>query len=432
MLCEFDFYKKNMPATPLSIHNDVLNAPIPTEESSINSLISELKNRAKVGIQSRNYPTAEALYTKAIKVVNIDKVKSPTVQEEKDAAILYSNRSLARLHMNQVDKALEDAQQATKLDPKYVKGFWRLGSAYAAKEDWRDAIEAFKDAVIIEPKNKAFLKEIERCEKMKIKADELKKKMEEEKKDDEKSATTTTMKKIVTKSTSSVPKPKTEKVISKDNAEFTSSDHVRGYKIVGGKKTSFFHNEQTEEVKRLIGDITPKRIDPASTQAPTSTTDEKKAVSAWNKAGTWEEKDVTSWARDELKTKLLSSVYTLPASSPSPGSVARVTKVKSCNGHASVATARGKRRYIYEFDVELEWTMTLLEEDEEANGKMCFPDIDGTCDEGEYEMINYSVDSSSPSSAKHILDRFVKNGGLRDEVIASIDTWVAHFKETYA
>lgn len=363
--------------------------------------------------------------------MNLDKVKSPSVQEEKDAAILHSNRSLAYLQMNQLDKALEDAQKATKLDPKYLKGFWRLGSAFSAKEQWREAIEAFKDAIIIDPKNKALLKEVERCKKMKIKADEMKKISDEEKKEDGKATATTTVKKTVTKSTSA-PKPKTEKVVSKGNAEFTSSDHVRGYKIVDGKKTSFFHNEQTEEVKRLIGDITPKRIDPATTKVSSSSTDEKKAVSAWNTAGTWEEKDVTTWARDELKSKLLSTVYTLPDSSPSPGSIARVSKVKKCNGHASVATARGKRRYIYEFDVELEWKMTLPEDDEEAEGTMTFPDIDGTCDEGEYEMINYSVDASVPSSAKHVLERFVKNGGLKDEVIASIDKWVAHLKKTYA
>lgn len=419
----------------LSIHSEILSAKIPTEESSKASLINELKNRAKVGVQSRNFPTAEALYTKAIQVMSLDEKDSPSVQEEKDAAILHSNRSLAYLQMNQVDKALEDAKKATKFDPKYVKGFWRLGSALAAKEQWQEAEEAFKDAVIIEPKNKALVKEVERCRKMKAKANQKKMETDEEKKEDtkmNKTATTKTTTSTVTKSKSAPPKPKTEKVISNDDTEFTQSDHIRGYKIVGGKKTSFFHNEQTEEVKRLIGDITPKRIDPSTSQVNSQSTDEKKAVSAWNKAGTWEEKDVTAWARDTLKAQLLLAEYTLPPSSPSPGSVARVTKVKTCNGHASVATARGKRRYIYEYEVVVEWEMTLPQEEEEAKGTMSFPDIDGTCDEGEYEMVNYSVDSSVPSSARHVLERFVKNGGLRDEIILRIDQWVECFKTTYA
>lgn len=429
----------------LSIHSEILAADIPEDPSSKSNLIDELKNRARVCIQQRNYPTAETLYTKAIAVSEIDGKSSPSIKEEQDAAILFSNRSLVFLNMNDLDKSLADAQRATKLDPKYVKGFWRLGSTFAAKEQWREAIEAFKDAVILEPQNKALLKEVERCQKMKIKADE-KKQLEaennsEEKKDDESSKVTTkTVTKTITKtststSTSTAPKAKTEKVVSnEDDSEFSKSDHIRGYKIVGDKKTSFFHHEQTEEEKRLIGDIAPKRIDPTTAQASAPAVDKPKNVSAWNNAGTWEEKDVTAWATETLQAQILLSEFQLPPSSPSPGSVCRVSNVKKCDGHASVATARGKRRYIYEFAVVVEWEMTLPQEDEVAKGTMTFPDIDGTCDRGEYEMMNYTVDATCniPSSARHLLDRFVRNGGLRDEIVNRIDQWVDCLKSTYA
>lgn len=188
--------------------------------------------------------------------------------------------------------------------------------------------------------------------------------------------------------------------------------------------------------KRLIGDIAPKRIDPSATDTTSCATPQqlKKDVSAWNKAGTWEEKDVTAWAKENLESQLLSATYNLPPSSPSPGSICKITKVKKCDGHASVATARGKRRYIYEFAVVLEWEMTLPQEMDVAKGTMTFPDIDGTCDQGEYEMMNYTVDPTVdiPGSARHLLDRFVKNGGLRDEIVGKIDDWVACFKSTYA
>ena len=415
----------------LSIHNEVLSAEIPSQESSRISLINELKNRARVSIQSGNFPIAEALYTKAIQVSGIDEKKSPSVQQEKDAAILFSNRSLVHLQMNKVDEALDDAKKATKLDPKYVKGFWRMGSAFAAKEQWREAIESFKDAVILEPKNKALLKEIERCTKMKIKADQ-----EEKKESDTKTSTKSTKSttRISSSSTSSTSSSKSEKVVTNNNAEFSKSDHIRGYKIVGGKKTSFFHHEQSEEEKRLIGDITPKLINSSSQMNEENIKDGDKAVSAWNKAGTWEEKDVTKWAIDTMKAQLLLSEYNLPPSSPSPESICRVTNVKKCDGHASVATARGKRRYIYEFSLVVEWEMTFPKDDTVANGTMTFPDVDGTCDRGEYEMIDYTVDPTAdiPSGARHLLDRFVRNGGLRDEVILRIDQWVDCLKSTYA
>ena len=57
-----------------------------------------------------------------------------------------------------------------------------------------------------------------------------------------------------------------------------------------GKKTSYFHNELSEEAKQLIGDIAPKKLDPATAAPATTTTSGDK--SSWNHAGTWEERDV--------------------------------------------------------------------------------------------------------------------------------------------
>lgn len=70
-----------------------------------------------------------------------------------------------------------------------------------------------------------------------------------------------------------------------DEAEFTKSDHVKGYKIVNGKKTSFFHNELSEEAAKLIGDIAPKKLEMQPAAEPTVQYD---GGSVWNKAGTWE------------------------------------------------------------------------------------------------------------------------------------------------
>ena len=51
---------------------------------------------------------------------------------------------------------------------------------------------------------------------------------------------------------------------------FTKSDHVKGYKVVNGKKTSYFHRELTEEEKNMIGDIAPKRLDDSNNNAEAS------------------------------------------------------------------------------------------------------------------------------------------------------------------
>ena len=207
---------------------------------------------------------------------------------------------------------------------------------------------------------------------------------------------------------------------------------------MNGKKTSFFHHEQTEEEKKLIGDITPKMID--STQASTETTE--KGVSAWNSAGTWEEKDVTSWARESLKKSILAAKYEIPSEClPSSGDLSRssndatiiVTEVKGLDkGHASVATVRGKRRNIFEFtNVELKW-MVALNDADRCSGSFKFHDIDGTCD-GEYDM-EFSIDASTPVSAKHLLERCVKGDpdGLRGELIKAVNGWITLFQETHS
>ena len=57
---------------------------------------------------------------------------------------------------------------------------------------------------------------------------------------------------------------------------------IRGYKQTSdGKITTYFNNELDDNTKALIGDIAPKKLDPAS-QAPATV---PSSVSVWNTAG---------------------------------------------------------------------------------------------------------------------------------------------------
>ena len=60
--------------------------------------------------------------------------------------------------------------------------------------------------------------------------------------------------------------------------------------------------ERTDEEKALIGDIRPKRIDNVNDAA----FEAKEGASAWNAGATFEERDMTAWAKDWLKTHLTS------------------------------------------------------------------------------------------------------------------------------
>ncbi|XP_016477943.1 uncharacterized protein LOC107799354 [Nicotiana tabacum] len=76
--------------------------------------------------------------------------------------------------------------------------------------------------------------------------------------------------------------------------------------------------------------------------------------SAWNRAGTWEEKSLNKWANDRIK-ELLVSVGSLEYS----GGRAEVAEVTRCSGDAFLVTVRNKKRvgYTYELTVKVkgEW-----------------------------------------------------------------------------
>ena len=150
--------------------------------------------------------------------------------------------------------------------------------------------------------------------------------------------------------------------------------------------------------------------------------------------GTWEERDVTPWAKETLTASLLSAEYILPDGSPSPGAHAIVSKVSKLEGNASNASVRGKKKYIYEFAITIKWVLTLgNDHTQNCHGEITFPDVDGTVEVGEgYDIVNNAVDgSTTPSGTGPMLDRFVRDGGLRESIHTKIDDWVKLFRATY-
>ena len=113
----------------------------------------------------------------------------------------------------------------------------------------------------------------------------------------------------------------------------------------------------------------------------------------------------------------------LPEGSPDPKASVKVTEIsklissKKAGGsaHASVAKVLGKKKYIFELTICVHWEMTLGD-GQTRKGKMTFFDVDGTHQIGDgYDVLDYySMETKSdfPADAKHLLDRFVRDGGL--------------------
>jgi hypothetical protein len=107
--------------------------------------------------------------------------------------------------------------------------------------------------------------------------------------------------------------------------------------------------------------------------------------SAWNKASTWEEKPINTWACDFLKEQLGELVYELPAGppplrqvpanlsaeaegwlAPSAGGAtpelrvtARVLKAEKVSGEVTYVLSRGKQRVVFELELKLKLEMEL-------------------------------------------------------------------------
>lgn len=114
---------------------------------------------------------------------------------------------------------------------------------------------------------------------------------------------------------------------------------------------TYFHRELSVEDRRLTGNCTPKLISPSN-----SSSSSPRSESLWNSAGLWEERDQTQWARSHLKSTLSSQFIRIPHNQ---GEIS-VSEVEILDGDASVVLSRGKRKFIYDFSIDIYWTVSSV------------------------------------------------------------------------
>ncbi|KAL0922243.1 hypothetical protein M5K25_006214 [Dendrobium thyrsiflorum] len=93
--------------------------------------------------------------------------------------------------------------------------------------------------------------------------------------------------------------------------------------------------------------------------------------SVWNQAGTWEEKNLNSWANGRIK-ELLSSM----SLEFSNGKVA-IDEVTKCSGDAFLITVRNKKRvgYTYELTLRFEGEWSIKDQKEKIKGHLDIPEF---------------------------------------------------------
>ncbi len=161
-----------------------------------------------------------------------------------------------------------------------------------------------------------------------------------------------------------------------------------------GIKSSYYHFKSTpaEEAARYA----PKPIDASSAAAAPKPA----GGSAWNAAGTWEEKDLTSWAHERLK-EILPTVE-IPAHSDCRATINSVTKV---TGDVTVIFSRGKKRPGYDLTISCDWSGEF--KSAQGKGTIEIHGLDETCD-GDYEIGVFYNSESSDKEASGKLATLVK------------------------
>ncbi len=147
------------------------------------------------------------------------------------------------------------------------------------------------------------------------------------------------------------------------------ADASTGAGVSAAEKSKYYFFKSTPA--HLAAQYKPQPIaNPAAEEASSSTAD---GPSKWNKGGTWEEKDNSTWARERMETLFVG--VELPAGKLQGGS-ASITKADSVTGDASVVWTRGKKRCSYEMSVTLSWTGE--HNGTATSGKVKMPDLDFT------------------------------------------------------
>ncbi|EEF48388.1 heat shock protein 70 (HSP70)-interacting protein, putative [Ricinus communis] len=143
------------------LFHDALNAmeKAGCQSFNRNSLAETLKSQGNQAMQSKTYPDAIELYSCAISLCE-------------NNAVYYCNRAAAYTQIHKYTEAIRDCLKSIEIDPHYSKAYSRLGLAYYAQGNYRDAIDkGFRKALELDPHNES-VKENIRVAEQKLKEEQ--------------------------------------------------------------------------------------------------------------------------------------------------------------------------------------------------------------------------------------------------------------------
>ncbi|CAI5720592.1 unnamed protein product [Peronospora effusa] len=190
-------------------------------------------------------------------------------------------------------------------------------------------------------------------------------------------------------------------------------DNMRGYK----NGLPYFHRELSKEEETLIGDIAPQKIEPK----PVTATSVQHDGSAWNTAGTFEERVVTKWAEEKWTDVFTGTTYVennIQATLKAPEKI---------SGDASICVVRGKKRYLFDFNLNLPFEVSV------SGGGTCkgLYEMNDISNDEDYQISCRLTDKLSNASEQSAVEAFVakKNSGLQKELMRLIGVFANDFQQ---
>lgn len=208
--------------------------------------------------------------------------------------------------------------------------------------------------------------------------EDIAKEEEKERKEMEEMEEVEQKKAITSKSSSSSSSKSSSSKSSSSGSSLAKDDNDTEYdedesKIIEETKKKgycYFKKEQSTDIKALIGDITPKVIGESSASSSATTAvgavDDSatmaKGSSAWNYAGTFEEKDMTVLVKDRL-TAVLNDAQCVYEDDKATVTVVSVKDKMKAEGEAQIIHSRGKRRSLYDYNVTIAFHVSVARKD---------------------------------------------------------------------
>lgn len=106
-------------------------------------------------MKNQNYSEAIRLFSKALELF-------PPSEPLREKAILLSNRSAAYLKKSQCDESANDALAATRLDPLYSRGFFRLACAQEQQKQYASALTSVESSLSLSCGEESHVEEARR------------------------------------------------------------------------------------------------------------------------------------------------------------------------------------------------------------------------------------------------------------------------------